>query len=140
MSGKCAPPVSAKIPRMSRKPFANLHSNCLYGNYGPKNRSSAVLDVAKWLGVFAVGRVRFARGTARNQAWRELERLLSEWASRSLVKGGVGPKPVERIQASRGHRRWAKEHDEQQHSRSGRRSAPTNDYSGAVRRAAAKGI
>ena len=31
-------------------------------------------------------RVRFVRGTARNQAWREVEHRVSDWASRSLQR------------------------------------------------------
>ena len=33
---------------------------------------SAVLDVAEWLWVFAVIRVRFVRGIARYRTWREV--------------------------------------------------------------------
>ena len=57
------------------------------GGHGPKTRGSDVLDVAEQLGICRVGQVRFARGTARNQAWRELERRPSEWASRSFARG-----------------------------------------------------
>jgi hypothetical protein len=35
---------------------------------------------------FAIGRVRFARGTARYRTWRELERRPLDWASRSLER------------------------------------------------------
>ena len=35
------------------------------GGHGPKTRRSVVLDVAERLAVFTVGRIRFARGTAR---------------------------------------------------------------------------
>jgi hypothetical protein len=41
---------------------------------------------AKWLGPFAVGRVRFERGKARNRTWREVERRPLDWASRSLKR------------------------------------------------------
>jgi len=54
----------------------------------PKTGSSAVLDVAERLGIFRVGQVRFERGTARSQTWRELERRRSEMGIRSLA-GGV---------------------------------------------------
>ena len=54
------------------------------GGHGPETRGSLVLDVAERLGVCAVGRFRFARGTARNRTWRELERRALDWASRSL--------------------------------------------------------
>ena len=37
------------------------------GGHGPKTRGSDVLDVAERLGIFRVGQVRFARGTARYQ-------------------------------------------------------------------------
>jgi hypothetical protein len=40
--------------------------------------------VAQRLGVFAVGRVRFVRGTARNRTWRAVERRALDGASRSL--------------------------------------------------------
>ncbi len=42
--------------------------------------------VWKPLGIFAVGRVRFLRGTARNRTWREVERRPNDWASRSLKR------------------------------------------------------
>jgi hypothetical protein len=56
------------------------------GGYGAQIGSSVVLDVAQRLGIFAVRRVRFARGRARNRAWRELERRALDWASRSLQR------------------------------------------------------
>ena len=59
------------------------------GGDGPKTRGPAVLDVAERLGVCAVGRIRFERGTARNRTWRELERCPLDWASRSLVRGSL---------------------------------------------------
>jgi len=59
------------------------------GGHVPKTGSSAVLDVAERLGIFRVGQVRFERGTARSQTWRELERRRSEWASRSLAGGSL---------------------------------------------------
>ena len=55
--------------------------------HGQKTGGSVVLDVAERLGVCAVGRVRFARGTARNRTWRALERRPLDWASRSLARG-----------------------------------------------------
>ncbi len=55
------------------------------GGHGAKNRRAVVLDVAEWLGVWAVGSVRFARGTARNRTWRALGRRPLDWASRSLA-------------------------------------------------------
>jgi hypothetical protein len=42
--------------------------------------------VAQWLGPFAVGRVRFERGKARNLTWREVGRRPYDWASRSLQR------------------------------------------------------
>jgi hypothetical protein len=42
--------------------------------------------VAEQLGLFAVGRIRFARGKARNRTQRELERRPLDWASRSLKR------------------------------------------------------
>jgi hypothetical protein len=60
-------------------------SNCQGGD-GKQTSRSAVLDVAQRLGVLAVGRVRFARGTAPNRTWREVERRALDWASRSLPR------------------------------------------------------
>jgi len=57
--------------------------------HGPKTRGSDVLDVAERLGICRVGQARFARVTARYQAWRELERRPSEWASRSFARGSL---------------------------------------------------
>jgi site-specific DNA recombinase len=42
--------------------------------------------VAQWVGLFAVGRVGFERGKARNLTWREVERRPYDWASRSLQR------------------------------------------------------
>jgi len=42
------------------------------GGDGAQSSRSLVLDVAQWLGVFAVRRVRFARGTARYRTWCEV--------------------------------------------------------------------
>jgi hypothetical protein len=42
--------------------------------------------VAKPLAIFAVGRIRFERGKARNRTWREVERRRLDWASRSLKR------------------------------------------------------
>jgi len=54
--------------------------------HGPENRGSLVLDVAERLGVCAVGKFRFERGTARYRTWHELERRALDWASRSLLR------------------------------------------------------
>src|SRR5216683_489579 len=54
--------------------------------HGQKACSSVVLDVAERLGLFAVGRIRFARGKARNRTWREVKRRPNDWASRSLKR------------------------------------------------------
>src|ERR1700683_3187105 len=54
--------------------------------HGPENRGSLVLDVAQRLGVCAVGKFRFERGTARYRTWHELERRALDWASRSLLR------------------------------------------------------
>ncbi len=56
------------------------------GGDGAQTSRSAVLDVAQWLGAFAVRRIRFARGKARNRTWRELERRALDWASPSLER------------------------------------------------------
>ena len=63
-------------------------NNC-QGGHGPETRGSVVLDVAEGLGIFTVGRIRFARGTARNRTWREVERRPLDWASRSLRRGSL---------------------------------------------------
>ena len=47
---------------------------------------SLVLDVAERLQIFAVGRIRFVRGRARNRTWCEVERRELDWASRSLQR------------------------------------------------------
>jgi hypothetical protein len=59
--------------------------NCQSG-HGQKTCRSVVLDVAQWLELFADGRVRFARGKARNRTWREIARRPLDWASRSLQR------------------------------------------------------
>jgi hypothetical protein len=61
------------------------------GGDGTPAGDAVVLDVAERLGIFAVGQVRFARGTARYRTWRELERRLNDGASRSL------PREFERV-------------------------------------------
>jgi hypothetical protein len=45
--------------------------------------------VAEGLGIFRLGQIRFARGTARYRKWRAVERRPSEWASRSLARGSL---------------------------------------------------
>ena len=52
----------------------------------PMRHSSERGIVAKWLGLFAVGRVRFERGKARTRTWREVERRPLDWASPSLQR------------------------------------------------------
>jgi hypothetical protein len=56
------------------------------GSDGTPSGGSFVLDVAEWLCVFAVVRVRFVRGTARNRTWCEVERRALDGASRSLQR------------------------------------------------------
>ena len=56
------------------------------GRDGAEAGGSLVLDVAEWLRVFTVVRVRFVRGTARYRTWREVERRPLDWASRSLKR------------------------------------------------------
>src|SRR5215467_4999962 len=58
----------------------------LQGSNGTQAGGSVVLDVAEWLCVFTVVRVRFARGAARNRKWREVERRPLDWASRFLQR------------------------------------------------------
>ena len=64
---------------------ASAQEHC-QGSDGAPVGSSLVLDVAKWLRVFAVVKVRFVRGKARNLPWREVERRELDWASRSLKR------------------------------------------------------
>src|SRR5208282_1239290 len=61
------------------------------GGHGQETGGSVVLDVAQPLAIFAVGRIRFARGKARNRTWREVKRRPLDWASRSL------PREFERV-------------------------------------------
>ena len=57
--------LAATIP-----PSGNASGSAhLQSSHGTQARCSVVLDVAQWLGVFAVGKVRFARGTARTRPW-----------------------------------------------------------------------
>jgi hypothetical protein len=56
------------------------------GSDGAEARGSLVLDVAEWLCVFTVVRVRFVRGTARYRTWREVKRRPHDGASRSLQR------------------------------------------------------
>src|SRR5713101_9564427 len=64
---------------------ASAQKHC-QGSDGAQVGSPLVLDVAKWLRVFAVDGVRFVRGTARYRTWREVERRPHDWASRSLQR------------------------------------------------------
>ena len=57
------------------------------GGHGAPTGGAIVLDVAEGWCVFAVGRVRFARGTARYRTWRAVKRRPLDWASRSLARG-----------------------------------------------------
>ena len=57
------------------------HKEHCQGSDGASDGDSAVLDVAKWLRVFAVSAVRFVRGTARNRTWCEVEHRPLDWAS-----------------------------------------------------------
>ncbi len=47
---------------------------------------SPILEVAEWLRIFAVGRVGFARGTARYRRWWEVDHRPLERTSRSLQR------------------------------------------------------
>ena len=53
---------------------------------GTADGSSVVRDVAERMGLFAVFRVRFVHGTARNRRWREVECRPHDGASRSLKR------------------------------------------------------
>ena len=53
------------------------------GRDGPQVGRAAVLDVAQGMGLRAVGKVRFARGTARKSPWCAVEHRVIDWASRS---------------------------------------------------------
>ena len=63
---------------------ASLHKNIAKAAMARKLGCSLVLDVAEWVGLFAIGQFRFARGKARYRTWREVERRPHDWASRSL--------------------------------------------------------
>jgi transposase len=60
------------------------HKSICQSSDGAQARGPLVLDVAKWLRVFAVDGVRFVRGTARYRTWCELEHRPLGWASHSL--------------------------------------------------------
>ncbi len=67
-SGALRSGLAASVPTPSD---AARTSHCQGGD-GAQSSRSVVLDVAQWLGVFAVRRVRFARGTARYRTWCEV--------------------------------------------------------------------
>ena len=53
------------------------------GGHGTKTRGSPLLDDAQGMGLRAVEKVRFARGTARKSRWCEAKHRVIDWASRS---------------------------------------------------------
>jgi len=53
---------------------------------GTQAGDSVVLDVAEWLWVCAVVRVRFVRGTARYRTWWAVKHRTCDGASRSLKR------------------------------------------------------
>ena len=57
------------------------------GSHGPETGGSSVLDVAQGMGLRAVEKVRFARGTARKSPWCAVEHRVIDWASRSPSRG-----------------------------------------------------
>jgi hypothetical protein len=59
------------------------------GRHGPQVSRSDVLDDAQGMGLRAVEKVRFARGTARKSLWCAVEHRAIEWVSRSLFTGEV---------------------------------------------------
>ena len=50
-----------------------------------QTRGSSVLDVAQGMRLSAALKVRFARGTARDGQWCEVDHRPVDWASRSLT-------------------------------------------------------
>ena len=59
------------------------------GRHGPQTGGSDVLDVAPGMGLRAVEKVRFARGTARTSRWCAVKHRVIDWASRSLPTGSL---------------------------------------------------
>src|SRR5271167_3388173 len=57
------------------------------GSHGPQTSRSSVLDVAQGMGLRAVEKVRFARGTARNRRWCAVDHRVIDWVSRSPSRG-----------------------------------------------------
>src|SRR6266852_3012128 len=57
------------------------------GSHGPQTSRSSVLDVAQEMGLRAVEKVRFARGTARTSPRCAVEHRVIDWASRSPFGG-----------------------------------------------------
>jgi transposase len=76
---RLAPPVSALGPASRTTDRQDRH--------GPETRGSSVLDVAQGMGLRAVEKVRFARGTARKSPGCVSDHRRNDWASRSPSQG-----------------------------------------------------
>lgn len=74
--------VAKSIPT----PGAASGTSDRYGSHSAQTSSSLVPDVAQGMGLSAHPRVRFARGTARNRTWCEIDHRPNGWASRSLKR------------------------------------------------------
>ena len=57
------------------------------GGSGAQTGGSPLLDDAQGMGLRAVEKVRFARGTARTSRWCEVKHRVIDWASRSPLRG-----------------------------------------------------
>jgi len=57
------------------------------GRHSAETRRSSVLDVAQGMGLRAVEKVRFARGTTRTSRWCAVEHREIDWVSRSPSPG-----------------------------------------------------
>jgi len=57
------------------------------GRHGPEAGGSSVLDVAQGMGLRAVEKIRFARGTTRKSRWCVVEHRVIDWVSRSPFAG-----------------------------------------------------
>ena len=57
------------------------------GRHGPQTGCSSVLDVAQGMGLRAVEKVRFARGTTRTSRWCAVDHRVIDWVSRSPSRG-----------------------------------------------------
>src|SRR5580704_17675253 len=74
------------LPQWNRSGGGSLGGRTIQSGVATSAGGSLVLDVAEWMCVFAVVRVRFLRGTARYRIWCEVDHRPLDWASRSLKR------------------------------------------------------